>query len=112
MVSAQKPEILVIVGETASGKSELAMNIAQKFSGEIISADSWMVYKGFNVGTAKPTKEEQKQIKHHLIDIAEPKGGFSAPLFKRLAEAATADIQSRGKLPIIVGGTGLYIDSL
>jgi tRNA dimethylallyltransferase len=112
MVSAKKTEILVIVGETASGKSELAFRVAKQFNGEIISADSWMVYRGFDIGTAKPSKAEQSSIKHHLIDVAEPLDGFSAPLFKRQAEAAISGIFNRGKLPVLVGGTGLYIDSL
>ncbi|HEX5447843.1 MAG TPA: tRNA (adenosine(37)-N6)-dimethylallyltransferase MiaA [Candidatus Saccharimonadales bacterium] len=107
-----KPELLVIVGATASGKSALAMKIAGNFDGEIISADSWQVYKGFDIGTSKPNQTEQKRVKHHLIDIREAQQGFNAPLFKELAEKAIADIQNRGKLPILTGGTGLYIDSL
>jgi tRNA dimethylallyltransferase len=108
---SEKPQILVIVGETGSGKSNLAMKIAKKFNGEIISADSWIVYRGFDIGTAKPSPQEQNQLKHHLIDVAQPEAGFSAPLFKAQAEAAIQDIRSRGKLPVVVGGTGLYIDS-
>jgi tRNA dimethylallyltransferase len=107
-----KPELLVIVGETASGKSALAMDIATHASGEIIAADSWTVYKEFDIGTAKPSPAEQKLVKHHLVDVVEAPEGFNAPKFKQLAEAAIADIQSRGKLPIMVGGTGLYIDSV
>ncbi len=104
--------LIVIVGETASGKSALAMELAKQFDGEIISADSWAVYKGFDIGTAKPTKQEQADIPHHLIDVAEPQEGFSAVVFKRLATKAIEDIQKREKLPILVGGTGLYIDSV
>ncbi len=104
--------LVVIVGETASGKSALAMELAKQFNGEIVSADSWAVYKGFDIGTAKPTKEEQAEVQHHLIDVAEPLEGFSAAVFKRLATGAIEDIQTRGKLPILVGGTGLYIDSI
>ncbi len=104
--------LIVIVGETASGKSALAIEIAEKFDGEIISADSWAVYRGFNIGTAKPTLEEQTQIPHHLIDVAGPEEGFSAAVFKRLAMRAIDDIHGRGKLPILVGGTGLYVDSV
>ncbi|HVW22941.1 MAG TPA: tRNA (adenosine(37)-N6)-dimethylallyltransferase MiaA [Candidatus Saccharimonadales bacterium] len=107
-----KPPLLVIVGETASGKTELALQLAQQLNGEIICADSWTVYKGFDIGTAKPTAEEQAQAPHHLLDVAEPLEGFSAPSFQRLAKAAILDITERGKLPIVVGGTGLYIDSL
>lgn len=104
--------LIVIVGETASGKSELAMHIAERFGGEIIAADSWTVYKDFNIGTAKPSAEERAKIPHHLLDIADPRVGFSAAEYKRLALAAIDDISERGKLPILVGGTGLYIDSV
>lgn len=107
-----KPALLVIVGETGSGKSALAMKVAQKFNGEIISADSWSVYKHFDIGTSKPTTTQQKAVKHHLIDVREATDGFNAPLFKELAETAIVDIQKRGKLPILAGGTGLYIDSV
>ncbi len=111
MESKLKP-LIVIVGVTASGKSKLAMEIARRFNGEIITADSWTVYKGFDIGTAKPSPEEQKLIKHHLLDVTTPDEGFSAAVFKRLASTAINDIQKRGKLPIMVGGTGLYIDSV
>lgn len=110
--AASRPELLAIVGETAAGKSELAMRVAKQFSGEIISADSWQVYKGFDIGTSKPSREEQREVKHHLLDVAEASEGFNAPKFKQLAEAAISDIQKRGKLPIMAGGTGLYIDSV
>lgn len=108
----QKPELLVIVGPTASGKSELALRIAKRFNGEIIAADSWTVYRGFDIGTAKPTVAEQKAVKHHLVDVTDAKSGFNAPKFKKLAEKALSDIKKRGKLPILAGGTGLYIDSV
>lgn len=104
--------LIVIAGETASGKSVLAMRLAKQFNGEIIAADSWTVYKDFTIGTAKPTPEERAEIPHHLLDIADPKEGFSAPQFKRLAERAITDVASRGKVPFLVGGTGLYIDSV
>src|SRR5665213_1882064 len=104
--------LVVIVGATASGKSQLAMDIAKRFDGEIITADSWTVYKGFDIGTAKATPDDQRLIKHHLVDVTTPDMGFSAAVFKRLANLAINDIHSRGKLPIIVGGSGLYIDSL
>jgi tRNA dimethylallyltransferase len=106
------PPLAVIVGETASGKSALAMELARKFDGELICADSWTVYKGFDIGTAKPTREEREQVPHHLLDVADPREGFSAAEFQRLAKAAIEDIASRGKLPILVGGTGLYIDCI
>lgn len=104
--------LIVIVGETASGKSALAMVLAEKFGGELICADSWTVYKGFDVGTAKPSAEDRARVKHHLLDVADPAQGFSAVEFQTLASAAIADVQSRGKLPVMVGGTGLYIDSV
>lgn len=104
--------LVVIVGETASGKSALAMELAQKFGGELICADSWTVYKGFDVGTAKPSTEERDKVPHHLLDIADPERGFSAAEFKRHAQQAIDDIAGRGKLSIMVGGTGLYIDSV
>jgi tRNA dimethylallyltransferase len=113
MVSAEsRPELLVIVGETASGKSDLALKVAKAYRGEIISADSWTVYKGFDIGTGKPTTTQQKAVKHHLLDVRQPTDGFNAPMFKDLAEKAINDIQKWGKLPILVGGTGLYIDSV
>lgn len=109
--STQSP-LLVIVGETASGKSSLALSLAQRFDGEIIAADSWTVYKGFDIGTAKPSTQERQRIPHHLVDVVEPQDGFNAALYQRLALQAITDIQTRGKLPILVGGTGLYIDSV
>jgi tRNA dimethylallyltransferase len=104
--------LLVIVGETASGKSALAMDLAEKFDGELVCADSWTVYRGFDIGTAKPTTEDRNQIPHHLLDVADPTKGFSAAVFQRLAKRAIVDIAGRGRLPILVGGTGLYIDSV
>jgi tRNA dimethylallyltransferase len=104
--------MIVIVGETASGKSSLAIDLAEKFNGQIVNADSWAVYKNFNIGTSKPTKEEQRQIKHYLFDVADPLIGFSAAEFKKLAIKAIAQINKEGRLPILVGGSGLYIDSI
>lgn len=104
--------LLVIVGETASGKSALALRLAEKFNGEIICADSWTVRREVNIGTAKPTAAERAQVPHHLLDVAGPDEDFTAAVFKRLANEAIVDIHSRGKLPIIVGGTGLYIDGV
>ncbi len=104
--------LLAVVGETASGKSALALKLAQEYNGEIIAADAWTVYRGFDIGTAKPSAEEQVAAPHHMIDIADPVEGFSAAVFKRLATPIIQDIQKRGKLPILVGGSGLYIDSI
>lgn len=108
----QKPKLIAIVGPTASGKSALAMKIAQEFNGEIITADSRTVYKGMDIGTAKPSKEDQTKVKHWGLDLAEPGQRFTAYQFKKYAEGAVADIQKRGKLPILVGGTGLYVDGV
>jgi tRNA dimethylallyltransferase len=112
VAEGSRPELLVIVGETASGKSDLALKVAKAYRGEIIAADSWTVYRGFDIGTGKPTITQQKAVKHHLIDVREPTDGFNAPMFKQMAEKAIDDIQKQGKLPILVGGTGLYIDSV
>lgn len=104
--------LLVIVGPTAAGKSALALELARQFDGEIICADSWTVRRGLNVGTAKPTVEERAMVPHHLLDIVEPDEDFTAAVFKHLAQAAIVEITARGKLPILVGGTGLYIDGV
>ena len=104
--------LVVIVGETASGKSALALELAKQFDGELICADSWTVRRGLDIGTAKPSAVELAAIQHHLLDIVEPGEDFTAAVFKGLANQAIADISSRGKLPIMVGGTGLYIDSI
>lgn len=106
------PPLVVIGGETASGKSALALELAQEFGGELICADSWTVYKGFDIGTAKPTAEERALVPHHLLDVADPAEGFSAVEFKKLAVSTIQSIVLKGKLPIMVGGTGLYIDSV
>jgi tRNA dimethylallyltransferase len=111
-LNPQPSPLIVIVGETASGKSALAMEVAGRLNGEIIGADSWTVYREFNIGTAKPSAEELARVPHHLFDIVDAPDGFNAALFKKLATAAIADIHSRGKVPILVGGTGLYIDSV
>lgn len=107
-----KPPLVVIVGETASGKSALALRLAEHFGGEIISADSWTVYKDFDIGTAKPSPDEQARVPHHLIDVADPRDGFSAAVFQRLAAETIGDIAARNKLPILVGGARLYVDGI
>jgi tRNA dimethylallyltransferase len=112
VVEKDRLALLVIVGETAGGKSALAMKVAERFNGEIIAADSRTIYKGMDVGTAKPSRADRAKISHHLIDIVEPGESFTAADFKRLANKAIKDIQAKGKLPIMVGGTGLYIDSV
>jgi len=104
--------LIVILGPTASGKTALALDLAQRFDGEIIAADSRTVYIGMDIGTAKPTLEEQKLAPHHLIDVVTPDQAFTVAGFQRLARQAIADIASRGKVPILVGGTGLYIDAV
>ncbi len=107
-----KIKIVAIVGPTAVGKSDFAVEYALKHNGEIISADSRQVYKGLDIGTGKITKEEMKGVPHHLLDVADPNDSFNVGKFKELAEKAIADISSRGKLPIICGGTGFYINSV
>ncbi len=104
--------LVVIVGETTSGKSALALDLAKRLNGEIICADSRTVYKGMDIGTAKPSKQDQKRLPHHLLDIIEPNEHFTAADFKRRANQAISSIHTRGKLPILAGGTGLYVDSV
>ena len=104
-------KIVVIAGPTATGKTRLAVELAKRFGGEVISADSMQIYKYMDIGSAKPTKEEMDGVVHHLIDIIDPKVSFSVAAYVELAKAAAEDILSRGKLPIIAGGTGLYISS-
>lgn len=104
--------VVSIVGPTASGKTDLAIDLALKFGGEIVSADSMQVYKEFEISTAKPNLNQRIKVKHHLIDILHVNEEFSVAQYKRLAKKAIMDIHSRGKLPFLVGGTGLYVDSL
>ena len=104
--------LIVIVGPTASGKSDVAMKIAKKYGGEIICADSRTVYKGMDIGTAKPSSKDQSEVPHHLLDIVNPDQRFTAADFQKLANGVIEDIRSRGKLPLLVGGTGLYVDGV
>ncbi len=106
-----EPSTIVIVGVTASGKSALALRLAQQFDGEIISADATAVYKGFTIGAAKPSQKDRILVPHYGLDVTEPTHSFNAAAFKQLAQGAVEEIAKRKKLPIIVGGSGLYIDS-
>lgn len=107
-----KPKVIVICGPTASGKTALSIKLAKQINGEIISSDSMQIYKYMDIGTAKPAKEEMQGIQHHLIDFVEPNQRYSVAEFKKDAEKAIEEILAKGKTPIIVGGTGLYVDSL
>jgi tRNA dimethylallyltransferase len=104
--------IIVITGPTASGKTGLALELAKKYNGEIICADSRTVYKGMDIGTAKPTRAEQAMVAHHLLDVVEPGERFTAQDFQQLAFDAIKGIQAHGRTPFLVGGTGLYIDAV
>ncbi len=104
--------LLVIAGPTASGKTALAIEIAKKIGGEVVSADSMQVYKNMNIGTAKPDEAEKAGVPHHLLDVVSPETDFSLAAFAALAHAAIRDIHSRGRVPILAGGTGLYIDTV
>lgn len=107
-----KPLVAVVVGPTASGKTSLGIEIAKHFDGEVVSADSMQIYKNMDIATAKPTAEELSLVRHHLVGLLDPGEDFSVAKYKELAVSAIDDILSRGKLPVIVGGTGFYIDTL
>lgn len=106
------PKIIAVVGPTSSGKSDLAVALAHRFNGEVISADSRQVYTGLNIGTGKITKKEMLGIRHHILDVAHPKIRFTVARYQKLANKAIADILKRGKLPILCGGTGFYIQAI
>ena len=106
------PKILVICGPTASGKTALAVELALRHHGEVVSADSMQIYRFMDIGTAKPTREEMRGVPHHMLDVADPEEDFSVARYVDMAAKCVDDILSRGKLPILAGGTGLYIDSL
>ncbi|MBQ3841168.1 MAG: tRNA (adenosine(37)-N6)-dimethylallyltransferase MiaA [Ruminiclostridium sp.] len=103
---------IVVCGPTASGKTALAVDLALEFGGEVVSADSMQIYKGMDIASAKPTEEEKKGVPHHLMDFLEPTTAFSVADYVVMARKVIADIHARGKLPVICGGTGLYINSL
>ncbi len=107
-----RPKILVITGPTASGKTKLAVELAKRHNGEVVSADSMQIYRRMDIGTAKPTPEEMENIPHHMIDVADPEEDYSVARYVDMAARCVEDVLSRGKLPILAGGTGLYIDSL
>ena len=104
-----KPPLLLIVGPTAVGKTELAIRLAERLNGEIVSADSRLFYRGMDIGTAKPTPAEQARAPHHLIDVANPDETWSLAMFQQSAHEIIADIHARGRLPLLVGGTGQYV---
>ena len=108
----EKITVYAIVGPTASGKSALALELAQRHGGEIVSCDSMQLYRRMDIGTAKPTAEERRLVPHHMIDVVEPHTSFSCADYVEMADRAIREIHGRGKLPIICGGTGLYLDSL
>ncbi len=104
--------LLAVVGETATGKSAVAMELAERFDGEIVNADSWQIYRGMDIGTAKPTKSDRAKIKHHLLDVVDPDDEFTAAVYKKMAIEAIDGVVDKNKIPILVGGTGLYIDGV
>ena len=108
----EKEKVIVICGPTASGKTVLSIELAKKINGEIVSCDSMQIYKEMNIGTAKPTIEEMQGIKHYMIDIISPDERYSVADYKKQAKQAIREILNKGKVPIVVGGTGLYVDSL
>ncbi|MBQ5802173.1 MAG: tRNA (adenosine(37)-N6)-dimethylallyltransferase MiaA, partial [Clostridia bacterium] len=108
----KKPQILIICGPTASGKSGLAVEVAKRLNGEVVSADSMQIYKKLQIGTAKPTIDEMEGIPHHMIDCVDPATAFSVSDYEEMALPIINDIISRGRLPIVCGGTGFYINSL
>lgn len=107
-----KNKVIAVAGPTAVGKTKFAIEVARRFDGEVVSCDSMQLYKFMNIGSAKPDAEEMAQVKHHLVDIIDPRVPFSVAEYQQLAKAAIADVMSRGKVPVISGGTGLYLNSL
>ena len=111
-MSKEKKKIIIILGATATGKSNLAVKIAKELGGEIISADSRQVYKGLDIGTGKITKKEMRGVEHHLLDVVSPKKIFTVSEYQKITNSAIAEIVTKGKIPIICGGTGFYIDAI
>jgi len=111
-MSVKTSPLVVVLGPTASGKSALAIKLALEFNGELICADSRTLYKGMDIGTAKPSKADQEAVPHHMLDIIEPSERYSAAAFQKRANELIEDIRQRGRRPILVGGTGLYIDAV
>ena len=105
-------KIIVICGPTASGKTALSIELARRFDGEVVSADSMQIYRRMDIGTAKPTPEERAGVPHHMLDVADPGEGYSVARYVREAGACVEDILSRGKRPIVCGGTGMYVESV
>src|SRR6185369_17141824 len=106
------PKLIAIVGPTASGKTSLSIELARRHGGEIVSADSRQIYRGMDIGTAKPSRDEMRAVPHHLIDICDPGEDYTVADYQRDAARAIADIIARGKLPIVAGGTGLYVRAI
>ena len=111
-MSGNKIPLIAIVGETASGKTELSIKLAQMFNGEIITCDSRTIYKGMEIGTASPSESQKKLVKHHLLNILDPLSPISVAEFKKLCNDKIYEINKKNKIPILVGGSGLYIDSV
>ncbi|MCL5428774.1 MAG: tRNA (adenosine(37)-N6)-dimethylallyltransferase MiaA [Chloroflexi bacterium] len=112
MPCQNKPPLVAIVGPTAVGKTEIAIQVVERLEAEIVSADSRLLYRGMDIGTAKPTAAERARVPHHLIDVANPDEIWSLALFQQAAQAAIADIHARGQLPVLVGGTGQYLRAI
>ena len=112
MIDTEKKPLIILTGPTAVGKTKASIGLAKAIGGEIISADSMQVYRHMDIGSAKITKEEMADVPHYLIDVLEPEEEFHVVRFQQMAKAAMTDIYSRGKIPIIVGGTGFYIQAL
>ena len=112
MTDPRPGPVLALVGPTAAGKTEVALEVAERRNAEVVSADAMLVYRGMDIGTAKPTPEERAQVPHHLVDLVEPGEEFSVARFQPLARAAIADVLGRGRVPLLVGGSGLYFHAV